>query len=226
MRAVSGDVVISWAFANLFIIETKENNALIRKVAMNYLKNLGTRSYDEINQGDVSNRCNNFGVNYCPDSDTLKLGQPAAGPQFYTNSALFALASKESSFFKAVFWVHWIVMGGWYWAFSPLLYTKNKPLNYVKDMTMKALFVHQQVFGDRWWIKKPMETIAYELSTHRNDLFYAMRGKDPGPMPEVMDSFFSQMGDATSRRSDRMSAYIPGAILEVRDMAKQKVKNG
>lgn len=223
MWSVSGDVVISWAFANLFIIETKENDALIRKVAMNYLKNLGTLSYDEINKGDVSNRCNNFGVNYCPDSDALKLGQPAAGPQFYTNSAIFALASKTSLFFKVVFWVHWALMGGWYWAHSPLLYTKDKPLNYVKDMTMKALFVHQQIFGNKWWIKKPMETIAYDLSTHRNDLFYAMLGRDPGPLPEVMDSFFSQQADATSRRSDRMSAYIPDAILEVKDMAKRKV---
>ena len=225
MWSVSGDVVIAWAFANLFIKSTPEHDALIYKVAMNYLKHLGTLSYDRINKGDVSSRCNNFGVNYCPDSTVLKIGQPSAGPQFYTSSSLFALASRKSKFFTVIFWIHWVLMGGWYWAFSPILYTKNHPLDYVKDMTMKALFIHQQIFSNRWWIKKPMEIITYKLTTHRNDLFYAMLGKNPGPLPEVMDSFFSQQPDATSRRSDRMSAYIADTILLIKDMAQQKIQN-
>ncbi len=212
---VSGDVVISWVFASLFIDKDELDHSVFYKVAMAYLKSLGSVSCDNVNQGDVSNRCNNFGINYCPDSAFMKLGQPMAGPQFYTNSCLFALASQKSYFFKLVFWTHWLLFGGWYWAFAPVLYTKDNGLFYVRDMTMKALYVHKRIFGDKWWIRKPMELIAYNTPI-RNDLFYAMLGYGPlGNLPKAMDVFFSQREDATSRKSKVMSAYIPDVIMEI-----------
>jgi hypothetical protein len=212
---VSGDVVISWAFATVFLDDQELDSAHIENVAKAYLKSLGSISYDKVNNGDVSNRCNNFGINYCPDSALLKLGQPMAGPQFYTNSALFALASKKSYFFKLVFWTHWLLFGGWYWAFAPVLYTEDNGLFYVRDMTMKALYVHKRVFGNKWWINKPMELIAYNTPA-RNDLFYAMLGFGPVKnLPKAMDAFFSQKADATSRKSEIMSAYIPDGIMEI-----------
>lgn len=220
-RQVSGDVVIAWCFAYTAPSLTNKPIETLLDIAKTYLKNLGVQSFDEINNGDVSNRCNNFGVNYCPDSETLKLGQPAAGPQFYTNSALFALASQHSFLFKIVFWVHWIVMGGWYWAFAPMVYPDQKTWWYVRDMSMKALYVHKYVFGNRWWIKKPMETITYEMSTYRNDMWYAMLGFDPiYTLPGSMDSFFSQKEDATSRLSDRMNGYLGEAIVELAKQAR------
>ena len=212
---VSGDVVISWTFANLFVDKNDLDHKYIYSVAMAYLKSLGSVSYDNVNNGDVSNRCNNFGINYCPDSAFMKMGQPMAGPQFYTNSALFALASQKSYFFKLVFWTHWLLFGGWYWAFAPVLYTEDNGLFYVRDMTMKALYVHKRVFGNKWWIRIPMEIIAYNTPV-RNDLFYAMLGFGPlKNLPRAMDAFFSQKADATSRKSEVMSAYIPDAIIEI-----------
>jgi hypothetical protein len=184
------------------------------KAAWNYLKHLGTRSKD----GWVSNRCNNFGLNYCPDSEAAKIGQPMAGPQFYTNSCLLAIASKESFALKIAFWVHWIVLGGWYWAFAPAIYPKDS-LWYIRDVCMKMLWVHQEVFGKRWWITMPMQRIN-ESVPYRNDLFEAMLGNKPGPMPTIMHAFFSQNKNASSNETlyaenKRASFWIPAAIHRI-----------
>jgi hypothetical protein len=218
---VSGDVVTAWTFANV-VSPGEQVDTLILEAADQYLKNLGTLSFDTKNNGDVSNRCNNFGINYCPDSDALKMGQPMAGPQFYTSSALFALASQYSNFYKVIFWSHWIILGGWYWAFSPMIHSKEKRLGYVRDMTMKALYVHLQVFGPKWWIIKPMEKITYQINTCQNDLHRAMLGIDPPALPECMDAFFSQKEHGGSRRTDRMSAFIPAAIRTIALQSKAR----
>jgi hypothetical protein len=220
--SVSGDVIISWCLSFTYPkIDQRDLVPALLELANSYLKYLGTRSWDEINDGDVSNRCNNFGVNYCPDSDFHKIGQPATGPQFYTSSALFALASKYSWKFKIVFWLHWIIMGGWYWWFAPALWTKDRQLVYVRDMTMRALYVHKFVFGDRWWIRKPMEWIAFKTTDRRNDLWYAMLGINPiRELPAAMDGFFSQKEDFTSRMSDRMNGYYGEAIYNLAEQAR------
>lgn len=218
---VSGDVVISFCFANQL---DKAKDEDIRKAIKNYFKYLGTRSYDDVSQGDVSNRCNNFGVNYCPDSDFYKMGQPAFGPQFYTNSCLLATGYHLGIGYKAAFWAHWIVMGGWLWAWAPTLYTKDNGLWYVRDMSMKALWVHAQVFGDRWWIRKPMKFINEKISTHENQLFDAMFGEEPQNLPECMHAFFSQDEDASSKGigNGRVSAYIPDALRKIAQITKLK----
>jgi hypothetical protein len=215
---VSGDVLIAYCFAYTSPNLVNKPVELLNSIAKKYLKNLGLLTKD----GDVSNRCNNFGVNYCPDSQAYKIGQPMAGPQFYTNSALFALAGQTSWFFKFVFWTHWIVLGGWYWCWFPVVYTKDKPLYYVRDMTMKALYVHKYVFGNRWWIRMPMEELCYKHSEYRNDLWYAMMGTPPiNPIPETMDSFFSQKADCTSRTSDRLNGYLGKSLLQLSEQAKK-----
>jgi hypothetical protein len=226
LKRVSGDCVVAWAFAYILMPEEQQKAAYdaAKRAAWNYLKYLGTRSWDEISKGDVSNRCNNFGINWCPDSDTLKLGQPMAGPQFYTSSCLFAIASKDSWFWKIVFWVHWLVMGGWYWAFWPSLYPKDG-LWYIRDIIMKSLWVHREIFGDRWWIRLPMKLIN-ETVPARNDLFEAMLGNPPGPMPEVMHAFFSQEKNASSsqalyQRELRASSYIKSAVWNIWLKAKR-----
>jgi hypothetical protein len=220
---VSGDCVGCWAFAYVQMPENEKPKEAAVKAAWNYLKYLGTRSWDEQNDGDVSNRCNNFGINWCPDSDLLKLGQPAAGPQFYTTSSLLAVAYKQSFAMKVAFWMHWVLMGGWYWAWWPAIYPKDG-LWYVRDITMKMLWVHREVFGDRWWIRMPMKRVNESVEV-RNDLFEAMLGNEPGPMPEVMHAFFSQERRASSDRKSfednlRASAYIKGAILKIYEKAK------
>lgn len=224
LSRVSGDCVAVWAFAYVLMSEEdqRQSASLARKAAWNYLKHLGTRSWDEVNNGDVSNRCNNFGINWCPDSDFIKLGQPAAGPQFYTNSCLFAVAAKYSLAWKIVFWTHWVLMGGWYWAMWPALYPKDG-LWYVRDITMKMLWVHREVFGNTWWVRLPMQKVNETIPV-KNELFEAMLGQKPGPMPEVMHAFFSQEKSASSDQklyqlNSRASAHIKNAILKIYEKA-------
>jgi len=251
---VSGDCVVAWVFAAAMYLRTNSQSTggtIVKqelfRAAGHYLRNLGskstTRGEDEdepIAQGWVSARCNNFGVNYCPDG-AGGIGQPCAGPQFYTTSCLFALASQHSKFYRGVFWVHWVLMGGWLWAFAPVLYTKKTKLGYVRDITMRSLFVHLLVFGPRWWITRPMHFIAFDIAEAENDLFYAMMGWASANMmverkqlpatvagvqpvgyglPDVMEPFFSQEIDATSRASDKANIWIKPGILKVREEAR------
>lgn len=222
-NGVSGDCVAVWAFAYVQLPEDQKPRERAVKAAWNYLKHLGTRSYDADNKGWVSNRCNNFGINYCPDSEAWKLGQPAAGPQFYTTSCLLAIASKESFLLKMAFWMHWLLMGGWFWAFSPAIYPKDG-LWYIRDVTMKMLWVHREVFGDCWWIRMPMKRIN-ESVVAKNALFEAMLGQELMELPEVTHAFFSQEKDASSseklyQNNLRASAYIKEAIRKIYEKAK------
>lgn len=217
MDKVSGDVVVAWCFAATHKdVNHKNMEWPVRMAAWNYLKNLGTRSFDWGNNGWVSNRCNNFGLNFCPDSEAFGIGQPMAGPQFYTSSCLFALASKYSWKWKVVFWAHWLILGGWFWMWFPIIYTKSKPVHYAKDITMKALYVHKWVFGDWAWISIPMWTITTRLSTHENPLFRAMYGWIPGSITPAMNAFFSQRADSGSKYiPNDMNPELGRAILDL-----------
>jgi hypothetical protein len=221
-NSVSGDTVVSWFFANE-LADRKASDSVIKSVADTYMKNLGTLSYDEFGQGYVSARCANFGVNIgAYDSDFLSLTQPATGPQYYTTAAVLAGAYNQGFKYKTLFWAHWVLMGGWYWAWAPTLYLKQDELVYPRDITMKALYVQLQVFGPRWWITKPMQFINDKITTHENDLWNAMMGREVGPLPEAMNSFFSQYADASSYENDRMSAHIPDAIRKIQRETKYK----
>lgn len=221
MNYVSGDVVVSWALS--LQVTPTSNPDLIKKVVDNYIKNLGSRSYDAKNNGWVSNRCNNFGINYCPDSDILRIGQPAAGPQYYTTAALLAVAYHLGIKYKIYFWVHWILIGGWYWAFSPVLYTKTDGLWYVRDIVMKSLFIQLQTFGSKWWIVMPMRRVWETLHYH-NDLFAAMLKKPVRELPKCMDTFFSQRADSTSRDNvnTSYSVFLPEFIRHIYKTTKYK----
>lgn len=218
---VSGDVVVAWFFANE-LADKKASDEVIKNVTDKYIGNLGTLSYDEIAQGYVSTRCSNFGLNIALDSDFFKISQPAAGPQYYTTAAVLAAAYDKGFKYKALFWMHWLFMGGWYWAFSPMIYPDESSWWYVRDITMKSLYVQLQTFGPRWWITKPMQYINDKITTHENDLFNAMMNREVGPLPEAMNAFFSQRQDASSVEGDVMSAWIPKAIHKIKSETKYK----
>jgi hypothetical protein len=217
---VSGDVVVSWFFANT-LAKRKVSDEVLKKVVDNYINNLGITSSDnKYGSGYVSNRCSNFGVNYAPDSDFFFITQPAVGPQYYTTAAVLAAGYHLGLKYKAWYWTHFIVMGGWYWAWAPIIYPDVQLWGYVRDITMKSLYVQLQVFGPKWWITRPMEFINDKTTIVQNDLFNAMMKRPISPLPKVMDSFFSQKMHGKSELSDRMSAYIPEAILQIKKESK------
>ncbi len=214
----SGDCVANWSFA--YAVSDVRLPEVVRRAATHYLKNLGTKSLTEPVDW-VSDRCNNFGINYCPDSQVVKLGQPAAGPQFYTTSALLALAYRElGGIWKPIFWVHWLLLGGWFWCWSPMLYTKTWKGWYVRETTMKCLFTLLTVFGNRWWIRFPMRFISKKIAETENHLFTAMMAQALPPLPGVMDPFFSQQPDAVSRPTEpKTNAWVPKGLVAIREKA-------
>lgn len=215
---VSGDCVANWCFTASCLNSKRAALApVIEKAATHYLLNLGSKSNMPEAKGWVSSRCNNLGINFCPDG-FLGLGQPCVGPQFYTTSALLALAYQHGSKkWKYIFWIHWILFGGWYWAFSPMLYTKKQRLAYVRDTTMRALWVHLKVFGPLWWVIRPMHFITYEIAEYENHLFFAMLGKEPQVgVPRIASPFFSQEYDGRSRNCEKANIWVNPAIDFIR----------
>lgn len=220
-RDVSGDCVVSWAFAATTTLNLESTIVFntARRAALRYLKYLGVLSDGNY----VSNRCNNFGLNYCPDG-VKGIGQPLLGPQFYTTSSLLAVASVHSSVYKALFWVHWIVLGGWYWAFAPVLWTKKHELRDAQDITMKALYVHKVIFGNVWWVRIPMNFIR-KRQTYLNELFEAMHGEEVYGDMGGRDAFFSQHSPPVSNPKGRINGYYGIALADLASQAS-KIERG
>lgn len=227
----SGDCLVSWCFAYTQLSSSvrRELIPVLLAVASGYLRNLGLLSTGGQAAGWVSNRCNNFGVNYCPDD--FPIGQPAGGPQFYTSSCLFALAAKYGGIkWKVVFWAHWLIMGGWYWALMPFVCSRKNTLGYVRDITMKALYVHADVFGFRWWVSRPMEIISIKDAAYRNELFEAMLGNALLQLPEYVDPWAFQrfnpaIDHSDEQWSDHANVYMYPAIRNLRKLAN-RIKKG
>ncbi len=217
----SGDCVVAWCFAYSLLPPVFRPRKALRRAAWHYLRNLGTKSINGSVQGWVSARCNNLGVNYCPDG-WKGIGQPCTGPQFYTTSALLALAYRENIFWKAVFWLHWLVFGGWYWAISPMIFPKFNKLGYVRDITMRALWVHQTVFGPKWWVMNPIEKIAIDMAEYENALFFAQLGLSTRvPLPKYANSWFSQNISASSGGGAAINVWTAPTISYIRQEAQR-----
>lgn len=220
-NSVSGDCVACWAFAYTLLHPSYRPRDVLEKAARHYLWNLGAKSNMNPAAGWVSTRCNNFGLNYCPDG-WRGLGQPMAGPQFWVSSSVFALASRELGWkWKVVFWLHFWLMGGPLWVLSPQLYTQKDKLGYSRDVVMRALFCHLDVFGARCWILYPMRFIHDFIGEGYPALFEAMlgRGTHDG-LPRVLSPWHSQslFGDSGG---DRENIWTPQAVEYVRRRARE-----
>lgn len=222
--ATSGDCVACWAFA--YSLLKKENRPVgaLKKAVLHYVKNLGTKSITWESAGWVSARCNNFGINYCPDG-WKGLGQPMAGPQFWTSSSLLALAYRDlGGIWKLIFWAHFWLMGGPLWVLSPQLYTRKNKLGYSRDIVMRSLWCHLDVFGTRWWVVYPMKFIGEFIAEGYPALHEAMLGKDAiKKLPVVMGPWHSQdiLGSSFTG-----NIWITPAIEQVRARAKELGLNG
>jgi hypothetical protein len=139
---VSGDCLSSWVWA--YIASENKDPDSVELIATHYLKNcLGL----EHRNGKVSARSSNSGVNLCYDG-YKGLNQPAFGPQYYTSASIFALAKEEvGGLWHLVYWVHFLVMGGWLWWVEPIIHSKNDMIYYAHDITMKNLWSLQKLNG-------------------------------------------------------------------------------
>lgn len=214
---VSGDCIVSFAFAmaNAEKDVLVKNRQIILELAKTYLKNLGCLSYDEKNNGTVSSRCNNFGINWCPDG-WGQLGQPAFGPQYFTSSSLFAIAAKVSLTWRMVYHLHRILMGGFIFEWMPLVVPKNS-LFYVRDITAKAIFVHEYVFGLKAWMIKAYDEISRSVE-FKNPVLCALARRydyDYSTIPNYVNRFFGQSKTGTSEYDDSSIPKVKQSLVKL-----------
>jgi hypothetical protein len=156
----SGDGISSWVFAyNLWGAKRPD---LVRKIAMHYLKNCFGLWWNSGN--GVSARSSNGGVSAVVDGWPVgqkwwpfKWGimQPSTGPGYYTGAALFALAAKElGGLWHVVYAAHYMLLGGWFFEWVPILYTKTETWYYTHHITaLNAWSLHKTRGGYQWALK-------------------------------------------------------------------------
>jgi hypothetical protein len=239
----SSDTVVFWCFTFSMLPDEFKPIDALHKAATSYLLNLGAYGTIGDHKVGVSKRCANFGVMKNADG----WSGPANGHQYYNSAALFALAAKYlGGFWHLVFWVHWIIYGGWYWQYSPVLYPGNiealfkwirnggplsgvpsppikggSDIGYVRDVTMKALFVLKTCYGSKNWITKPMLFITDYISKSENALFYSMLNRDiKQSLPSVLTVSAWQNTDSRSFRDKRCNIWLKEFLLKVKEKAK------
>lgn len=231
--AVSGDCTVYWLFAYSLLDSKHKPKGALRTIVKGYLKNLGHTSLSpkELN-GWVSARCNNFGLNYCPDGASFGIGQPMTGPQFFTSQAVFSLAAKElGGIWKLVSFLHFWLMGGPIWAFSPVLFApkdipalklKKNTLGYVRDITMSALWVCKYAHGNTWWTDKAIKWINHKIAFYENAKFDAIEGnmRDIYDINSI-DPWMFQNVRPTNRDGDSTNSFVKYGLLKLNRLAKE-----
>jgi hypothetical protein len=168
---VSGDALSSWAACYAMHGGDKE---LLRSLAKHYTVNcmgLGAYAHD----WKVSNRSSNSGVNYVFDG-WKGINQPCLGPQYFTSAALLALAARDlGGWWHVVYFLHWLLMGGWMFSIVPFIGTHLADLYYVQHVTMLNLYTVSRCSRNPVY-KWAMRYIAIHCSPGKNvnPLFYAL----------------------------------------------------
>lgn len=120
---VSRDCLATWVYSYVMFGGPKDE---LRKIAQHYIKYAFGLAHSN---GLVSARNSSSGLNYCFDG-YKKLSQPAFGPNYYGSAALLALARKElGGVWHLIYFMHFMLMGGWLWWLEPIIYN-NKFLLY------------------------------------------------------------------------------------------------
>jgi hypothetical protein len=244
----SGDVVSFWAFAFALLPDEMKPVEALERAVKSYIKHLG--ALGSINKGepfDCSKRSGSFGV--------LKYGDgwvgPASGLHYYTSVGILALAAKHLSWYwRPIFWLHWALYGGWYWAKWPIIYPgnlipfikwaftfrflKGEPmpvlsegdkLGYTRDVAMKNLFVARTVFGDKSWIVKPMLYITDTIGESESALFYSMLGRElKQSLPDVLTVSAWQRLDSKSKDDRAANIWTLDGINRVKELAAKMPK--
>jgi len=133
--AVSGDTLSAWtSAAQRFGI----SNDILRKVAKHYLKNCFGLGAWPLNW-QVSNRSSNSGMNTVGDG-WKGINQPCISPSYFTSAALLKFAAKQlGGVWHAVYWAHWLLLGGWLYTLLPFVHLKGNSFYYAQQITLLNL---------------------------------------------------------------------------------------
>jgi hypothetical protein len=185
---VSGDCLASWNYAS--VVSGTYLPKLTEQIADHYTKNcFGLSHYN----GQVSARSSNSGVNLVFDG-WKGLNFPAFGPQYYTTAATLAMAATVATTplkrlaYKALYYTHYVLMGGWLWWLAPILYAKDTTLYYTHHVTIMNLYVLLRLGYGKRTHRHAFRVITKDLAPQGNcnPLFYAL-GFDIGALNSQED---------------------------------------
>lgn len=168
---LSGDCLIFWLHG--WQLSDEKPNKGLRDLIIHYLKNLGLKDQ---NHGFVSARCSNFGVNIAKDG-AMNLSQPCLGPSFFQTSALLTMAATNvSRWYWIVYWLHWLLFGGWLWMWCPFVAFKPNQWGYVRDVTTRALWL-EWVNNPGWRTYLPLYFMCLRVNRVAHPHYGAMIGR-------------------------------------------------
>lgn len=167
----SGDCLSSWVYCYVYWgIDRKD---LVAKVAKNYLANCFGMWWKR--KDGVSARSSNGGLSVVRDGwpigekwwkQSWGLMQPITGPGFFTSQALLALSAKElGGIWKAVYYAHWLLCGGWFYSAVPVMHFKDKRWYYTEHVTAMNLWTLNKLRGG---YKHGLKWLAKDLAPADN----------------------------------------------------------
>jgi len=164
---VSGDCLVAWCWA--YVASGMHNPKLVERIAIHFLSNGFCLTHTN-NLVTARGACGGVGLAF----DGWKgLSQPCFGPQYYTGASILALASREcGGKWQYIYWLHWLLMGGWLWWIQPVIHPRHDPLYYTHDISMRALWVISRVRGITFAKAFAMRQIM-RLTHEMNPFFYA-----------------------------------------------------
>jgi hypothetical protein len=155
----SGDALSSWVFC--YLLWQVKRPDLVKKVATHYFKWAFGMLWEARN--GVSARSSNGGiapiVDGWPASHNKRwwpfkwgIAQPITGPAFFTSQAILGLAKKElGGLWIPLYYMHWLVCGGWFYSVFPILHFKNELFYYTHQITAMNLWSLNKTVGDYKW---------------------------------------------------------------------------
>lgn len=158
----SGDCLSSWVFC--YVLWGSKRKDLLRRVATHYLKNCFGMIWQSKNK--VSVRSSNGGISAVADG-WKGLSQPITGPAFFTTQALLGVAKRDlGGIWYTVYYIHWMLCGGWFYSLWPVFYFKNDLLYYVHIITAMNLWTLNKTTGRYRIALKRLQKIAPAGNTH------------------------------------------------------------
>jgi hypothetical protein len=144
----------------------------LKKIGLHYLKHcLGLAHHN----GMVSARSSSSGINYTFDG-YKNLSQPAFGPNYYSSASLLALMRKEfGGVWHLVYFIHFILMGGWLWWIEPVIYNDKHLIYYDHHITLLNLTAMEHLYSSPL-NRRAIRRVAVEIAPQNNinAFFYAM----------------------------------------------------
>lgn len=176
---ISRDCLVSWLYSYAMFGGPKDE---LKKIGKHYLKYCFGLTHTN---GLVSARNSCSGVNYVFDGHR-GINQPLFGPGYYGSAALLALMRKEfGGIWHLIYFLHFIVMGGWLWWVEPIIYNDKFLIYYDHHITALSLATLQHVSPSPL-TKQALRRVVVDIAPSNNvNAFYYATAWNAGALTET-----------------------------------------